>query len=101
MKAAVVEALGQTPVYTDFTEPAPHDGAVVVTVEASALTNLTRELLAGSHYAGKEIPLPAFAGVDGVARLGDGRLVYTGAIAPYGMMAERALVNPNGVTPLP
>jgi D-arabinose 1-dehydrogenase-like Zn-dependent alcohol dehydrogenase len=45
MKAAVVDALGQTPVYTDFTEPAPRDGAVVVTVEASALTNLTRGLL--------------------------------------------------------
>jgi len=57
--------------------------------------------LSGNHYASKEIQLPAVAGVDGVARLGDGRLVYTGAIAPYGMMAERALVNPNGVTPLP
>jgi len=101
MKAAVVDALGQTPVYTDFTEPAPRDGAVVVTVEASALTNLTRGLLSGIHYASKEVQLPAVAGVDGVARLDDGRLVYTGAIAPYGMMAERALVNPDGVTLLP
>src|ERR1700754_1083861 len=101
MKAAVVEALGQTPVYTDFTEPALGDGAVGVNVEASALTNLTRGLLSGNHYASKEIQLPAVAGVDGVARLGDGRLVYTGAIAPYGMMAERALVNPNGMTLLP
>ena len=101
MKAAVVDALGQIPVYTDFTEPAPRDGAVVVTVEASALTNLTRGLLSGNHYASKEIQLPAVAGVDGVARLADGRLVYTGAIAPYGMMAERALVNPDAVTLLP
>ena len=54
MKAAVVDALGQTPVYTDFTEPAPREGAVVVTVEASALTNLTRGLLSGNHYASKE-----------------------------------------------
>ena len=84
--------------YTDFAEPAPRDGAVVVTVEASALTNLTRGLLSGNHYASKEIQLPAVAGVDGVARLADGRLVYTGAIAPYGMMAERALVNPDAVT---
>ena len=36
-----------------------------------------------------------------MARLADGRLVYTGAIAPYGMMAERALVNPDAVTLLP
>ena len=27
--------------------------------------------------------------------------MYTGAIAPYGMMAERALVNPAAATPLP
>jgi NADPH:quinone reductase-like Zn-dependent oxidoreductase len=101
MKAAVVDALGQTPVYTDFTEPASREGAVVATVEAAALTNLTRGLLSGNHYASKEIQLPAVAGVDGVARLGDGRLVYTGAIAPYGMMAERALVNPDAVTLLP
>ena len=101
MKAAVVTAWGQPPEYTDFAEPAPGDGAEVATVEASALTNLTRGLMSGNHYASREIQLPAVAGADGVARLADGRLVYTGAIAPYGMMAERALVDPGGATPLP
>lgn len=101
MKAAVVTAWGQMPQYVDFAEPAPRDGAEVATVEASALTNLTRGLMSGNHYASGEIELPAVAGVDGVARLADGRLVYTGAIAPYGMMAERALINPDAATPLP
>jgi NADPH:quinone reductase-like Zn-dependent oxidoreductase len=101
MKAAVVETWGQTPVYADFTDPSPREGAVVITVEASALTNLTRGLMSGNHYASKEIHLPAVAGVDGVGRLPDGRLVYTGALAPFGMMAERALINPDGATPLP
>jgi NADPH:quinone reductase-like Zn-dependent oxidoreductase len=101
MKAAVVEAWGQPPVYADFTDPSPSDGAVVVTVEASALTNLTRGLMSGNHYASGEIQLPAVAGVDGVGRLADGRLVYTGALKPFGMMAERALINPAGATPLP
>ncbi|HTI73730.1 MAG TPA: zinc-binding alcohol dehydrogenase family protein [Mycobacterium sp.] len=101
MKAAVVEAWGQPPRYADFTEPSPRDGAVVVTVEASALTNLSRGLMSGNHYASKEIQLPAVAGVDGVARLADGRLVYTGALPPFGMMAERALINPDAATPLP
>lgn len=49
MKAAVVEALGRPPVYADFTEPSPRGGAVVITVEASALTNLTRGLMSGKH----------------------------------------------------
>jgi len=101
MKAAVVDALGRAPVYTDFNEPVPRDGAVVVTVEASALTNLTRGLVSGNHYASREIQLPAVAGVDGVGRLADGRRVYTGALAPFGMMAERALINPDAATPLP
>jgi NADPH:quinone reductase-like Zn-dependent oxidoreductase len=101
MKAAVVEALGRPPVYADFGDPSPRDGAVVVTVEASALTNLTRGLISGHHYASKEIQLPAVAGVDGVGRLADGRRVYTRALAPFGMMAERALIDPDAATPLP
>jgi NADPH:quinone reductase-like Zn-dependent oxidoreductase len=101
MKAAVVEALGRPPVYADFSDPTPRDGAVVVTVEASALTNLTRGLISGNHYASKEIQLPVVAGVDGVGRLADGRLVYTRALAPFGMMAERALIDPDAATPLP
>jgi NADPH:quinone reductase-like Zn-dependent oxidoreductase len=101
MKAAVVEAWGQPPVYADFTDPSPSDGAVVVTVEASALTNLTRGLMSGNHYASREIQLPAVAGVDGVGRLADGQLVYTGALKPFGMMAERALIDPASATPLP
>jgi NADPH:quinone reductase-like Zn-dependent oxidoreductase len=101
MKAAVVDEFGRPPVYTDFADPAPREGAVVATVEASALTNLTRGLMSGKHYASKEIQLPAIPGVDGVARLEDGRRVYTGALAPYGMMAERTLISPHGTFDVP
>jgi NADPH:quinone reductase-like Zn-dependent oxidoreductase len=101
MKAAVVAQWGQVPVYTDHPEPESRDGAAVATVEASALTNLTRGLMSGKHYASREIRLPAIAGFDGVARLDDGRRVYTGALAPYGMMAERTLVSPAGAIELP
>lgn len=101
MKAALVEAWGRAPVYTDYPEPAPRDHAVVATVEASALTNLTRGLVSGKHYASRELTLPTIPGVDGVARLEDGRRVYTGAMPPYGMMAERTLINPRGALELP
>lgn len=101
MKAAVVDQWGQVPTYTDVPEPEPRDGAQVVTVEASALSNLTRALVSGKHYASKEIQLPATPGVDGVARLTDGRRVYTGALAPYGMMAERTLIDPRGGIEIP
>ncbi|MBJ7339937.1 zinc-binding alcohol dehydrogenase family protein [Mycolicibacterium sp.] len=101
MKAAVVDDWGRIPEYTDFPEPTARDGAVVATVEASALTNLSRGLVSGKHYASREIQLPAIPGVDGVARLDDGRRVYTGALAPYGMMAERTLISRDGAYPLP
>ncbi|MEZ0364661.1 zinc-binding alcohol dehydrogenase family protein [Mycobacterium sp. pUA109] len=101
MKAAVIEALGRAPVYAEFPEPAAHDDAVVATVEAAALTNLTRGLVAGSHYGSSGLALPSVAGVDGVARLSDGRRVYTGAVSPYGMMAERALIDPRGAVDVP
>jgi len=101
MKAAVVKVWGQSPTYTDFPDPVATESAMVADVEASALTNLTRGLVSGNHYASKEIRLPAVPGVDGVARLDDDRRVYTGAIAPYGMMAERTLINPHGAVELP
>jgi NADPH:quinone reductase-like Zn-dependent oxidoreductase len=101
MKAAVVEDWGLAPVYQDFPEPAAREGEVIAAVEASALTNLSRGLMSGKHYASREIQLPAIPGVDGVARLDDGRRVYTGALAPYGMMAERTLINPAGAIEVP
>lgn len=101
MFAAVVDEWGATPAYTEIAEPQPHDGAEVAEVEASALTNLSRALVSGKHYASKEIQLPAIPGVDGVARLSDGRRVYTGAIASHGMMAQRTLVHPAGAVAIP
>lgn len=101
MKAAVVEAWGRAPIYTDEPEPLGCDGAAIATVEASALTNLTKGLMSGTHYASAQFELPAIPGVDGVARLADGTRVYTGALKPYGMMAERTLIDPTGAVIVP
>ncbi|MGH3953388.1 zinc-binding alcohol dehydrogenase family protein [Mycobacterium sp. D16R24] len=101
MKAAVVHEWGQQPAYTDFPDPQAPDGAEIATVEASALTNLTRSVISGKHYSSKEITLPAIAGVDGVARLASGKRVYTGSIAPHGLMAERTVVYPAGAVEVP
>jgi NADPH:quinone reductase-like Zn-dependent oxidoreductase len=101
MKAAVVNEWGQVPVYTDLPEPEVREGAVIVAVEASALTNITRGIVSGKHYASKNIQLPAIPGVDGVIRFDDGRRAYAGALSRYGMMAERTLVDPQAVVELP
>lgn len=101
MKAAVIEALGKPPVYADFPDPKERDGATVATVEAAALKSLERALVAGKHYNSARLPLPSVAGVDGVARLADGRFVYANALPPHGMMAEKTLINPAAAIELP
>jgi NADPH:quinone reductase-like Zn-dependent oxidoreductase len=101
MKAAVVNTLGQSPVYADFADPQPDDGAVVATVEAASLKNLDRGLISGAHYGSAALKLPIVAGIDGVARLDDGRLVYARAIDPFGLMAERTLIDPRRAVELP
>lgn len=101
MKAAVVTTFGQPPRYADFPEPRPTGGTAVGTVVAASLKNLDRGLVSGKHYGSSSLRPPFVAGVDGVARLDDGSLVYTGAVAPYGMMADRAAINPAGAVRLP
>jgi len=101
MKAAVVEEWGRPPVYTDHPEPRASGGAVVATVEASPLTNLTRGVALGKHYASKGFELPVIPGVDGVVRLPDGARVYTNVLGAKGLFAERAAVRPDGAVPVP
>lgn len=101
MKAAVVEEFGRSPVYVDFPDPSPRDGAVVATVEAAALTNLARGIVSGRHYSSSTLALPSVAGVDGVARLAGGRRVYSTAVSPFGMMAEQTLIDPRAAIDVP
>lgn len=92
MKAAVVNAAGQTPTCADFAEPEPAAGEVAVAVTAAALSPLARARASGAHYSAAGT-YPFVAGVDGVGRLDDGRRVYfLLPRAPFGAMAERAVV---------
>jgi NADPH:quinone reductase-like Zn-dependent oxidoreductase len=101
MKAAIVHGLGQTPVYGDFAEPEPTSGEVLVTVAASALSQLARGRASGAHYSASGA-FPFVAGVDGIGRLDDGRRVYfVLPDAPFGAMAERTVVPAAHCVPVP
>src|SRR5579871_3111679 len=101
MKAAIVEAAGQAPVYADFAEPVDGEGEVLVTVTASALSNLARGRAAGTHYSAGSV-FPFVVGVDGVGRTEDGKRVYfLLPRAPFGAMAERTVVASRQVIALP
>ncbi|HEY1615391.1 MAG TPA: zinc-binding alcohol dehydrogenase family protein [Rhizomicrobium sp.] len=92
MKAAIVRQAGTTPVYGDFADPVPADGDVRIAVTASALSPLVKGRAAGTHYSANNA-FPFIAGVDGVGRREDGQRVYfILPSAPYGSMAETAVV---------
>jgi NADPH:quinone reductase-like Zn-dependent oxidoreductase len=101
MKAAVVTQFGSAPTYGDFAEPEPAEGEVLVEMRAAAVSNLVRLVAAGKHYSSAAEP-PMVAGVDGVAELPDGSLVYVpGVRSPWGSLAERAAVPLAAVRPVP
>ncbi len=67
MKAAIVSAAGEKPVWGDFPPPQADEQHVVVTVKAAAISQLAKARAAGSHYsAGSHYPF--IAGIDGTAR---------------------------------
>jgi NADPH2:quinone reductase len=95
MRAAVLHEHGATPRFGEFREPEPAPGHVVVDVAAAALHHLDLHKATGTFYMGPQ-PLPSVVGTDGVGRLADGRRRYFDVtLAPFGSMAERALV-PDG-----
>lgn len=92
MKAAIVHGPNQVPVYGEFEEPQPREGATVIHVVASALSNATRLRAAGSHYS-MTGGFPLVPGIDGVGRDDTGRrLGFLMPDAPFGGMAEQTVV---------
>src|ERR1700734_109267 len=101
MNAAVVTSFGEPPRYQPFEAPARADGEVVADVLAAGLPPRVRSGAAGGHYTSSGT-LPMIPGIDGVARLPDGRLVYFAADDDVlGTMADQALVDPRRSVELP
>jgi NADPH:quinone reductase-like Zn-dependent oxidoreductase len=101
MRAAVLRAYGEAPRYEEFPDPVAGDGEVVVEVCAASLKPVDKQMASGSHYASAQA-LPVICGVDGVGRLADGqRVLFGGARAPYGAMAERTVVRKAFAFPVP
>jgi NADPH:quinone reductase-like Zn-dependent oxidoreductase len=101
MKAAVVTAAGQGPSFSDFAEPVAGEGEEIITVLASALSQVTRSRASGAHYS-SDGQFPLIPGVDGVGRRADGtRVFFFMPRAPYGTLSERTVVRAGMSIPLP
>jgi NADPH:quinone reductase-like Zn-dependent oxidoreductase len=99
MRAAVLREYG-VPSPGEFEEPSAGDGQAVVEVLAAGLNPVDVAICAGRFYAGKP-PLPSVAGREGVGTLAGRRVYFDAPIAPFGSMAERALVDPASTYALP
>lgn len=99
MRAAVLHEYG-VPHAADFREPLPAPGQAVVEVLAAGLNPVDVSVSAGTFYAGKP-PLPCVAGREGVGMLEGRRVYFDSPIMPFGSMAERSLVDPDTVFPVP
>lgn len=101
MKAAIVSAAGEQPVYGDFPEPQADAQHVIVSVKAAAVSQLAKARASGKHYSATT-NYPFITGIDGTGTLSNGDPVYFLAFdAPWGSMAERTLVPAAAIVPLP
>ncbi len=101
MRAAILRAYDELPGHGEFAAPEDSDDHVVVEVAAAGVNHVDLLKASGRFYTGPP-PLPSVVGSDGVGRLPDGRRVFFDSIvAPYGSMAERALVPRDGLIDVP
>lgn len=104
MKAAVVDRAGGVPRYQDFPDPEVGEGQVRVRVEAVAVENVDRAIVAGTHYTSApfQAALPAIPCFDGIGRLPDGALVgFGGLTPPHGALADYVVVPAAYTAPIP
>jgi NADPH:quinone reductase-like Zn-dependent oxidoreductase len=100
MKAAVLTAASNAPVYADFEAPVAKPGQELIAVRASALSQFAKSRASGSHYS--SAGSSSVAGIDGVGRTQDGRRVYFALPeAPFGALAELCPVDARRCVPLP
>ncbi|HEV2982294.1 MAG TPA: zinc-binding dehydrogenase [Solirubrobacteraceae bacterium] len=99
MRAAVLREYG-VPSAGEFAEPAAGAGQAVVPVLAAGVNPVDISISAGRFYAGKP-PLPCVAGREGVGLLDGTRVYFDAPLAPFGSIAERALIDPRATHALP
>lgn len=101
MKAALVDAPGESARYGDFAEPGEQEGRQIVELVAAGIHPVVRSLASGRHY-GTSGQWPLVPGVDGVVRSAQGVLAFSGyPQPPYGTLAERISVPSFLWMPLP
>lgn len=98
MRAAIITSTDVPPGVGEFRDPVAGKNGVVVDVRVAGLNPV--DLYRARGDLG-EIALPSVAGSEGIAELDYRRVYFDAAIAPYGSIAERALIDPDAVFEVP
>src|SRR5436853_4305669 len=99
MRAAVLHDYG-VPRADQFAEPVAGAGQALVDVLAAGVNPVDIAISAGRFYAGRP-SLPCVPGREGVGLLHGKRVYFDWPVAPFGSIAERALVDPALTHPIP
>lgn len=92
IRAALIREYGEPPRIESIPAPEPVDGGAVVEVILAGINPVDLAIASGKFDAGAP-PLPYTAGREGIARTGDGRIVWFDEVLfPTGSMAERAVI---------
>jgi NADPH:quinone reductase-like Zn-dependent oxidoreductase len=101
MDAAIVTAAGKTPIYGEFDKPIAKEGEEMISVKATALSNLTKSRASAAHYSSAAV-FPTVAGTDGVGLTQNGRRVYFAMPeAPFGSLAQFCPINSRRCVDIP
>jgi NADPH:quinone reductase-like Zn-dependent oxidoreductase len=98
MDAAVLTEPG-TPTFAQFDEPAPGPGQAVVDVRVAGVNPVDVAIAAGAFVT--KPPFPSVAGREGVGTVAGRRVYFNGCVAPFGSMAQRALVPADALLDVP
>ncbi|MBE2294811.1 MAG: zinc-binding alcohol dehydrogenase family protein [Phycisphaerales bacterium] len=99
MKAAVVTSFDHPPRLREVEAPTALEDEVIVTVRATALSQLVRAQASGKHYSSGTVPM--VPGTDGVGLLPSGQRVYFAFPRRFGAMAEAVAVPAANIVMLP
>jgi NADPH:quinone reductase-like Zn-dependent oxidoreductase len=100
MRAAVLRARGEPPAPGEFEDPAPDGGNPVLAVLAAGLNPIDLAIAAGKVPA-REREHPSVPGLEGVGELDGRRYYFDAPVAPYGSLAELALVERDSLIEVP
>jgi NADPH:quinone reductase-like Zn-dependent oxidoreductase len=100
VRAAILESTERPPSLGEFEEPEADSGKALVDVAVAGLNPIDLAIASGV-VPGRLPELPAVAGMEGVGTMAGRRVYFDRPVAPFGAMAERALVDTDCLIDVP